>query len=251
MLNNTDVEKFFSDNRGLRHVAVTNTITPRIIDHLYSCNNLQSLYVHHCEDDDFVFDIAKLSSISTLENLHLDFSSSVGFAVVFHPVNQVQFQRLVKLEIICRDAIHSFDGLLSAGNNLQFLKILTAYLSEIDLIGLEECRELKHLDLCNNFPLLGNQTLWRIAQGCHELEFLDLSYWENKNPLDLEILRPCSKIRCLRLNGPTITDSQLREIPSIFTNLLKLHIRNCRYVTEDGVATLRSLMPDLRIISRY
>ena len=163
-------------------------------------------------------------------------------------MNRVQFQRLVKLEILSFILEDCLTGLLSACKNLQFLKILAVNMLCRDLIGLEECRKLKHLDLSENYPGVGNVTLLRIAQGCHELEFLDLSYWSDGNLLDLEVLRPCSKIQYLRVDGFPIRDSQLREIPSIFVNLLELHIANCEYVTEDGVITLKSLMPNLRII---
>ena len=76
-------------------------------------------------------------------------------------------------------------------------------------------------------PEVDNATLSRIAQGCRELEFLDFTNYQQRILLDLEILRPCSKIRYLVFNGHPIRDSELRKIPSIFVNLLELRIIVC------------------------
>ena len=244
LLLNEDVEKFFLDNRGLRHVAIGSKVTPRIIHQLYKYNNLQSLYVYATDGAPFEFDIAKLSCIYTLENLHLYFNHKEA---VFkcNLISRVEFKRLVKLEILVLKTSLRIANLLPACKNLEFLRIISTYIYQEDLNGLEKCKQLKHLELNINY----NEILSRIAKGCHELVFLDLSCLEIEAnyTFNLELLRPCRKIRYLKLNYKLLNNSDLSAIPGLFQNLREICLFNCSKVSWKNLAKLKSMKPELRV----
>ena len=235
-------------NRGLRHLSLDGKILPKTVGHLYDYNNLKSLFVHSHGFSRCVFDIAKLSCISTLENFHLHFYCNIF--VKFSPEGNVQFPRLVKLEIISIIEPALISGLLSACKKLEFLRFLVNKAEDDDLAGLEECRNLKHLDLSLNNPGFGNDTLSRISRVCHELEFLDLSWSERQIRYNLENLKNCTKLRYLRLNNQIVTDLHLRVVQETFQDLRELNITNCSLVTDYGLSLLKRKMPGLRIIRR-
>ena len=242
------VENFFLENDGLQHIAIGSNLTQGAIDRIYDYGNLKSLFMYSDDSSEFNFDIARLSSIPTLENIHLNFVHR-DFVAIFNPLVAVQFPRLVKLEILCKKTHLQIPGLLASCRNLEFLKILSKDMTDADLDGLEQCRNLKHLDLSFNEPGFTNATLTRIAQGCQELVFLDVSYPAHVNEYryNLELLRPCLMIRYLRLNFKLVSDGELRTFPNIFPNLMEIFMNNSGQFSEEEVLLLESHGPRLRV----
>ena len=231
---------------GLRHLAVEGDFVSSTAVHLYNYNNLKSLCVQDHGSLLCIFDITRLSCISTLENLHLYSNSNI--VVRYNPEGDVEFPRLVKLEIICTMQPAQISGLLSACNRLEFLRLSLSEARDDDLVGLEECSNLKHLDLSFNYPGFRNDTLRRISEGCHELQFLDLSWSKRRIRYNLRYLSNCTRLRHLRLNNQVIFNSDLRHIQNRFWDLRELNITKCSPVSAYGVQRLHYWMPGLRIV---
>ena len=247
-LNPNHAKYIVRNNRQLRHFHLDGKILEQYVEYLYNYNNLKSLSVHCRKFSKCVFDIAKLSCISTLENLHFNVYTEI--VVKFCPWGVVDFPGLVKLEIISKKVPVEIFGLLNSCKKLEFLRLLLQGAGNDDLFGLEGCRNLKYLDLSFNKPGFGNITLRRISKGCHELEFLDLSWSVRQTEYNLEYLKNCKKLRYLRLSNQLVTDLHLHDIFQKFKDLRELNITNCSLVTDYGLSLLKRKMPGLRIIRR-
>ena len=242
------VEKFLMEHRQLRNIAIGQNITSKVVGQLYKYNNLKSLFVHSNCSEQVRFNIAKLCSISTLENLHLIINHR-SFVVEFNPARPVRFERLTKLELLSLKTHLRIGGLLSFCNNLEFLTIMSKGMTDSDLNGLEECTNLKHLDLSYNQPGFGNDTLSRIGRSCQELVFLDLTYpaCEVFYEYNLLLLKPCTKIRYLRLSYQLTPRAMLNSIPNTFTNLVEIFFNNPYGFGKKELAILQRFNDRLRV----
>ncbi|UZO28384.1 uncharacterized protein OCT59_021910 [Rhizophagus irregularis] len=116
---------------------------------------------------------------------------------------------------------------------------------------------LKYLNLCvdrsgsfKSFRTLEvyNLDLWKIAQSCHKLEYLNISYrTEFLEPLICNIIRSCPKLQQLDLSFCQITDITIKEIASSCLNLKYLNLEGCNNISKEAVNQLISLNPNIHV----
>ncbi|PKB96250.1 hypothetical protein RhiirA5_435157 [Rhizophagus irregularis] len=116
---------------------------------------------------------------------------------------------------------------------------------------------LKYLNLCvdrsgsfKSFRTLEvyNLDLWKIAQSCHKLEYLNISYrTEFLEPLICNIIRSCPKLQQLDLSFCQITDITIKEIASSCLNLKYLNLEGCNNISKEAVDQLISLNPNIYV----
>src|SRR3990170_1056508 len=90
--------------------------------------------------------------------------------------------------------------------------------------------------------------LWKIAQSCHKLEYLNISYrTEFLEPLICNIIRSCPKLQHLSLRFCQITDITIKEIAGSCLNLKYLNLEGCNNISKEAVDQLVSLNPNIHI----
>jgi F-box-like/Leucine Rich repeat/Leucine Rich Repeat len=118
-------------------------------------------------------------------------------------------------------------------------------------------RNLKYLNLCvdrsggfRSFRTLEvyDLDLWKIAQSCHKLEYLNISYrTEFLEPLICNIIRSCPKLQHLSLRFCQITDITIKEIAGSCLNLKYLNLEGCNNISKEAVDQLVSLNPNIHV----
>src|SRR2546421_8813823 len=101
---------------------------------------------------------------------------------------------------------------------------------------------LKYLNLCNdqsgNYVSLRVREvhdlgLWKIAQSCHKLEYLNISYrTEILEPSICNIIRSCPKLQHLSLRFCEISDMTIKEIACSCLNLKYLDLKECENIAK-------------------
>ena len=116
---------------------------------------------------------------------------------------------------------------------------------------------LKYLNLCDdqsgNYVSLrvrevGDGGLWKIAQSCHKLEYLNISYrTEILEPSICNIIRSCPKLQHLSLKFCEISDMTIKEIACSCLNLKYLDLKGCENISKEAIDRLVSLNPNIHV----
>jgi hypothetical protein len=119
------------------------------------------------------------------------------------------------------------------------------------------CPKLKYLNLCDNqsgnyvslrVREVGDGGLWKIAQSCHKLEYLNISYrTEILEPSICNIIRSCPKLQHLSLRFCEITDMTIKEIACSCLNLKYLDLKGCENISKEAIDRLVSLNPNIHV----
>jgi hypothetical protein len=116
---------------------------------------------------------------------------------------------------------------------------------------------LKYLNLCDdqfgNYVSLrvrevGGGGLWKIAQSCHKLEYLNISYHiEIFEPSICNIIRSCPKLQHLSLRFCEISDMTIKEIACSCLNLKYLNLKECENISKEAINRLVSLNSNIHV----
>jgi hypothetical protein len=112
-----------------------------------------------------------------------------------------EMRRLVKLEIVTKGSIanSSIKCFFHFSPNLQHVKLQTKDLTDEYFITIDRCQRLKYIDI--SFDVLPTDlSVKYIADGCAELQFVDVSYWYWMIENILNILSSLKQIRELRID---------------------------------------------------
>lgn len=188
--------------------------------------------------------MTKLEHLQTLQ-LFVPYNSVLKFE--FKP--GIRFNELVKLEICCECSIQRSEELRrlwAMWPKLQHLRLKVLNMTYEVFERIEKCKLLRHIDISHNVPCIYNKCFGFIAQGCPELEFLDL--WYSLNPVynNVRLLAPCKKLRCLWLEDLSIIDISL--IHRILPNLAELNTTHCNTMCPNDIQKVQQQMKSLNII---
>ena len=137
-------------------------------------------------------------------------------------------------------------GVLAAIPELEFLETLdlfAANVSDNGILAFRNLRHLKSLEMCG-----GNVTdvgAGRIVSFCANLETRNLG--QNGGLTDVGAAHGATlrKLTMLNLTGSRITDTGVRNLCCL-TNLRTLAVKDCRGVTNESVAFLKTQCAHLR-----
>src|SRR3989337_2935115 len=147
-----------------------------------------------------------------------------------------RLNKFIRIEHSCPNIVH-----LSFINSIGFSN------RALELIA-GSYPNLKYLNLCDDrsggfrsFRTLEvyDLDLWKIAQSCHKLEYLNISYrTEFLEPLICNIIRSCPKLQHLSLRFCQITDITIKEIAGSCLNLKYLNLEGCNNISKEAVDQL-------------
>ena len=81
--------------------------------------------------------------------------------------------------------------------------------------------------------------LWRIAQSCHKLEYLNIAYrTEISEDSICGIIRSCQKLQHLDISFCKISDMTIEEVVRSCLNLKYINLRGC-YISKEALDQLK------------
>ena len=116
---------------------------------------------------------------------------------------------------------------------------------------------LKYLNLCDDRSG-GNRSfrarevddggLWRIAQSCHKLEYLNIAYRTEITEQSIcAIIRSCPKLQHFDPSYCEVTNVVIEEIIQSCLNLKYLNLNGYRNISKEAVDQLISLKPNIHV----
>ena len=233
----------------LEYLILCCKMNERISKTVYKCKNLNKLVFI---TDGLKMNVISFEGMNKLEHLQTLQIFVKGYSLIkFESNPAICFNELVKLEIHSSiDTLRTDElrRLWPMCPKLQHLKLRAFHLTDEVFQEIGKCKFLKHIDISYNVPGFFNECLEFIAEGCPDLEFLDLSSEMIPFEYKLCLLAPCKKLRCLWLKCHIIRRPDLLLIPTQFPNLAELNIRHCRAVTPKAVKRLQRQLKSLNII---
>ena len=243
------MKKILNTNiKNIKYLAIGSRISPVVANVIYQCSQLKKLFLFSDDDESDLIDLGKLTYLQELDTIQLCVSSKAN--IIIGKISYFGFRNLVKFEIYSLGTFSNFDVRIiwSICPNLQHVRLRTTNLLDEAFQGIGKCKFLKHLDLSFNFPGLYDACLQYVAQGCYNLEFLDMSYSCKAINYNLEILGKCSQLRYLWLRHQEVTTQNLESIPKLFPNLIELNLMDASPLPEKDVSKLKRIMPNLNIL---
>lgn len=227
----------------LETLGIACNLTSNIFSTICSCKNLRYLFVS-CEDSLTTdeINIYHLRALNHLESLQLHCLQRciLGFK------ESCVFPRLFKLEIVGSGG--ALFRLTSISINLRHLNLQDSAFVDENLVDISLCKLLIHLDISDNINLT-DKCIEYVAYGCHNLQFLDVSYCENMTDDILNTLQTCRDLQALWMNGFNLKEENCYKIPALFPHLKELSIKHS--VVYNIARDLQRNMPSLNILTCF
>lgn len=227
----------------LETLGIACNLTSNIFSTICNCKNLRYLFVF-CEDSQTTLeiDIYKLRALNHLESLQLQCLQRC----ILNSKESCVFPRLFKLEIVgCDGALFR---LTTISTNLRHLNLQDSSFVDENLVDISLCKLLIHLDISDNINLT-DKCIEYVAYGCHNLQFLDVSYCENMTDDILNILQTCRDLQALRMDGFNLKEENCHKIPALFPHLKEISIKHSD-VYEIAIDLKRN-MPSLNVLTCF
>jgi hypothetical protein len=224
----------------LETLGIACNLTSNIFRTICNCKNLRYLFVS-CEDfqTTLEIDIYHLTALNHLESLQLQ---CLQRCVLISQKSCV-FPRLFKLEIVGGGG--DFFRLMNISINLRHLNLQDSSFVDENLVDISLCKLLIHLDISDNINLT-DECIQYVAYGCHNLQFLDVSYCENMTDDILNILQTCRDLQALRMDGLNFKEENCRKIPALFPHLKEISIKHSD--VYEIASDLKRNMPSLNVL---
>lgn len=227
----------------LETLGIACNLTSNIFRMICNCKNLRYLFVY-CEESQTTLeiDIYHLAALNHLECLQLQCLQRC----ILSSKKSCVFPRLFKLEIVAGGG--ALFRLMNISTNLRHLNLQESSFVDENLVDISLCKLLIHLDISDNINLT-DKCIEYVAYGCHNLQFLDVSYCENMTDDILNILQTCRDLQALRMDGFNLGEENCHKIPSLFPHLKEFSIKH-----SDIYKIARDLernMPSLHVLTCF
>ncbi|PSN35375.1 hypothetical protein C0J52_19278 [Blattella germanica] len=208
------LQKLKENKCNLEIIAISGTLSVEMLQCIGNCSNLKYLYIANDHFYESTFDMSFLGKLINLNTLQLQCFHNCSLHCSIP--NQIYYN-LVKLEMVgCGDSIQFFmNDMLKSCPKLKHLNIQEIDLEDENLINISCCKSLTYLDVSDSY-IISDSLIKYVANGCHNLEFLDVSYCDNMTSNIIEILTPCRYLQCLHINGIPELYNSFTKIPKLF-----------------------------------
>jgi hypothetical protein len=230
----------------LQFLTLRSKITSKELDVIYTCERLRCLCLKSEYGIVTTLDLDSLTRLQNLECLQLYIHHNRDTPKSLRAKRNMP--HLVKLEIVSSfsSTNSSTRLMMSLCPNLQYLKIQTAALNDECFTDMDKCQRLKHIDISSNY-LLTDDTVKYIANGCAELEFLDVSSCTAMTERIISILKPLKRIQELRLDHQKLSVQRFRSIPAQLPSVRILSVNHCSQLRPSDVLDLETKYPNVKV----
>jgi hypothetical protein len=242
------VELLKARREALQFLTLCSRLTSKELDVIYTCEQLRSLCLKSYDRVVTTLDLDSLTRLQNLECLQLYIHHNRDTQRSLRARYTSNMPRVVKLEIVSSFSFSnsSISRMISCCPNLQYLKIQTAALNDECFTTIDNCNSLKHIDISCNY-LLTDDTVKYIANGCAELEFLDVSSCIAMTERIVSFLKPLKRIQELRLDHHKLSVQRFRSIPVQLPSVRILSIDSCSQLSAADIHDLATRYPNLQL----
>jgi hypothetical protein len=155
-------------------------------------------------------------------------------------------EKIIGIVHSCPNIIHlSFKN--SIGFSNRALELIAGSYLNLKYLNLYDDQSGNYVSL--HVRKVGDLGLWKIAQSCHKLEYLNISYCtEILEPSICNIIRSCPKLQHLSLRFCEISDMTIKEIACSCLNLKYLDLKGCENISKEAIDRLVSaLTPNIHV----
>jgi hypothetical protein len=154
-------------------------------------------------------------------------------------------EKIIGIVHSCPNIIHlSFKN--SIGFSNRALELIAGSYLNLKYLNLYDDQSGNYVSL--HVRKVGDLGLWKIAQSCHKLEYLNISYCtEILEPSICNIIRSCPKLQHLSLRFCEISDMTIKEIACSCLNLKYLDLKGCENISKEAIDQLVLLNPNIHV----